>query len=86
LPRTSPHIEALDALFAAADADEQREVDSARWLARRLRQALVDLDLNDLVEDVDAARGYVTVRAEPRTVIALVELIERMAEGHRRSS
>ncbi len=82
--RTSRHIEALDALFAAVEADEQRGIDTARWLTRRLRQAFVDLDLYELAETVDAVYGAVTLTASAQQIVRLVELLEGSAEQHRR--
>jgi hypothetical protein len=49
-----------------------------------LRQALIDLDLYALAERVNAERGHVAVRASPRQVQNLVELLEQRAEERRR--
>src|SRR4051812_40296315 len=78
--RTSRHIETLDALFAAAELDEQRGIDAARWYARRVRQALVDLAQYELADGVDAARGSVTISGSPRQFEKFVEWLERYAE------
>jgi hypothetical protein len=78
-------MEALDVLFAAVEADRQREVDTVRSLARRLRQALVDLDLYELASGgVESVSAVLTLSGTSRQVEKLVELLEKRAEAHRR--